>query len=112
VARQRSQTTRNLSKTMIDCERFPSSQKFSAPHKIDEILELLSPQVTLNVPDHILSLWFPPGPAQDLIELFNLFRLLHVAFLDTCLRENPHGHHEDCRDQCTSKNSDVGHPLQ
>jgi len=39
---------------MIDREGFPSS--FSAPHEIDENLELLPPQVTLNVPDHLLSL--------------------------------------------------------
>src|SRR5215510_9950840 len=38
--------------------------RFSVPHEIDEILERLPPQVTLNVPDHILSLWFPPrGPS-------------------------------------------------
>jgi hypothetical protein len=51
---------------MIDREGFPSS--FSAPHEVDEILELLSPQVTLNVPDHLLSLWFPPGPANGVME--------------------------------------------
>jgi hypothetical protein len=33
---------------MIDREGFPSS--FSAPHEVDEILELLPPEVTLNVP--------------------------------------------------------------
>src|SRR6266702_5213246 len=38
-------------------------ERFSVPHEIDEILERLPPQVTLNVPDHILSLWFPPGPS-------------------------------------------------
>jgi hypothetical protein len=36
--------------------------KFAVPHEIDEILDRLPPQVTLNVPDHILALWFPPGP--------------------------------------------------
>src|SRR5262249_56143375 len=46
---------------------FPSTamsehERFSVPHEIDEILERLPPQVTLNVPDHILSLWFPPTP--------------------------------------------------
>src|SRR5262249_36529585 len=46
---------------MVDREKFPTTQKFSAPHEMDEILELLPSQVTLNVPDHILSLWFPPG---------------------------------------------------
>jgi hypothetical protein len=39
--------------------------KFLVPHEIEEILELLPPQVTLNVPDHILALWFPPGPSDD-----------------------------------------------
>ena len=52
---------------MVDREKFPSTQKFSAPHEIDEILELLPSQVTLNVPDHILSLWFPPGPANGIV---------------------------------------------
>jgi hypothetical protein len=41
---------------------------FSVPHDIDEILERLPPQVTLNVPDHILSLWFPPGPVDGVME--------------------------------------------
>jgi hypothetical protein len=41
---------------------------FSVPHEIDEILERLPPQVTLNVPDHILSLWFPPGPVDGVME--------------------------------------------
>jgi len=36
-------------------------EKFSVPHEIEEILDRLPPQVTLHVPDHILSLWFPPG---------------------------------------------------
>ena len=35
---------------------------FAVPHEIDEILDRLPRQVTLNVPDPILSLWFPPGP--------------------------------------------------
>src|SRR5262249_6742181 len=42
--------------------------RFSVPHEIDEILERLPPQVTLNIPDHILSLWFPPGPANGVME--------------------------------------------
>jgi len=36
--------------------------KFAVPHEIDGILDRLPPLVTLNVPDHVLSLWFPPGP--------------------------------------------------
>jgi hypothetical protein len=38
-------------------------REFSVPHEIDEILERLPAQVTLNVPDHVLAIWFPPGPA-------------------------------------------------
>jgi hypothetical protein len=44
---------------MQDAEQDPN---FAVPHEIEEILDLLPPQVTLNVPDHILSQWFPPGP--------------------------------------------------
>jgi hypothetical protein len=36
--------------------------RFPVPHEIEEILERLPAQVTLNVPDHVLALWFPPGP--------------------------------------------------
>ena len=48
--------------------------RFSVPHEIDEILERLPPQVTLNVPDHILALWFPPGPAAALVKAFSISR--------------------------------------
>jgi hypothetical protein len=41
---------------------------FSVPHEIDEILERLPPQVTLNVPDHVLALWFPPGPVGGIMD--------------------------------------------
>jgi hypothetical protein len=54
------------SEAMIDREGFPSS--FSAPHEVDEILELLPPEATLNVPDHLLSLWFPPGPVNGVMD--------------------------------------------
>jgi hypothetical protein len=43
-------------------------EKFAVPHEIDEILDRLPPQVTLNVPDHVLALWFPPGPANGVME--------------------------------------------
>jgi hypothetical protein len=59
---------------MIDREGFPSS--FSAPHEIDEILELLPPQVTLNVPDHLLSLWFPPGPVNGVAPRSSVRKLM------------------------------------
>jgi hypothetical protein len=35
---------------------------FSIPPEIEEILDRLPSQVTLNVPDHVLAIWFPPGP--------------------------------------------------
>jgi len=41
---------------------------FSVPHEIEEILELLPPQLTLNIPDQILALWFPPGPSREGME--------------------------------------------
>ena len=37
-------------------------ESFPVPHDLDEILEHLPAQVTLNVPDHVLAQWFPPGP--------------------------------------------------
>jgi hypothetical protein len=33
-------------------------RKFSLPPEVDEILDLLPPQVTLNVPGDVLSRWF------------------------------------------------------
>jgi len=54
---------RNFSSTAMS-----EHERFSVPHEIDEILERLPPQVTLNVPDHILSLWFPPGPVNGVME--------------------------------------------
>jgi hypothetical protein len=40
-------------------------QPFPVPHEIDEILERLPVQATLNVPDEVLAQWFPPGPTED-----------------------------------------------
>jgi hypothetical protein len=34
--------------------------RFAVPPEIEEILDHLPLHVTLNVPDHILSIWFPP----------------------------------------------------
>jgi len=61
-----------------------SVERISVPHEIDEILELLPPQVTLNVPDHILSLWFPPGPANGVMEGRALARALSYAQSCAC----------------------------
>jgi hypothetical protein len=64
------------SKAMIEHERF------SVPHEIDEILDRLPPQVTLNVPDHILARWFPPGPANGIMEGPALARA--VGYAQSC----------------------------
>ena len=68
---------------------FPSTamsehERFSVPHEIDEILERLPPQVTLNVPDHILSRWFPPGPANGVMEGAALARAQSYAQSCAC----------------------------
>lgn len=68
---------------------FPSTamsehERFSVPHEIDEILERLPPQVTLNVPDHILSLWFPPGPVDGVMEGRALARAASYAKSCAC----------------------------
>src|SRR5262249_55758839 len=63
---------------------------FSVPHDIDEILERLPPQVTLNVPDHILSLWFPPGPVDGVMEGRSLARAESYAQSCAC-RSEYHG---------------------
>jgi hypothetical protein len=52
---------------------------FSVPHEIDEILERLPPQLTLNVPDHVLALWFPCEPADGAIGAPTLERARHYA---------------------------------
>ena len=58
--------------------------RFSVPHEIDEILERLPPQVTLNVPDHILALWFPPGPVNGVMEGRALARAQNYAQSCAC----------------------------
>ena len=52
---------------------------FSVPHEIDEILERLPPQLTLNVPDHVLALWFPREPADGVIDAPTLERARRYA---------------------------------
>jgi hypothetical protein len=68
---------------------FPSTamsehDRFSVPHEIDEILERLPRQVTLNVHDHILSLWFPPGPVNGVMEGAALARAVSYAKSCAC----------------------------
>ena len=68
---------------------FPSKamsehEKFVVPHEIDEILDRLPRRVTLHVPDRILSLWFPPGPANGVMEGSALARAVNYAKSCTC----------------------------
>src|SRR5262249_6888866 len=68
---------------------FPSTamseqENFSVPQEIAEILERLPPHLTLNVPDHILSLWFPPGPANGVMEGAALARAQSYAQSCAC----------------------------
>jgi hypothetical protein len=69
---------------MTGRERFPAAHEFSPPHEIDEILDLLPEEVTLNVPDQILSLWFPPGPVDGVMEGSALERAQNYAHSCRC----------------------------
>ena len=53
--------------------------KFAVPQEIEEILDRLPPQVTLHVPDHILSLWFPLGPSNGVMQGRAFARALSYA---------------------------------
>ena len=59
-------------------------EKFAVPHEIEEILDRLPPQVTLHVPDHILSLWFPPGPSNGVMQGRALARAVSYAKSCAC----------------------------
>jgi len=69
---------------MTDRERFTGADEFSPPHEIDEILDLLPAEVTLCLPDQILSLWFPPGPADGVMEGSALERAQNYAHSCGC----------------------------
>jgi hypothetical protein len=67
---------------------------FSVPHEIDEILERLPPQLTLNVPDHVLALWFPREPADGVIDAPTLERARRYAQSCGC----EFAHHQSIRE--------------
>ena len=54
-------------------------RKFSLPPEIDEILDLLPPQVTLNVPGDVLSRWFSAKSANHGIDEITLKRAQSYA---------------------------------
>jgi hypothetical protein len=51
----------------IESRAMGESERFSVPFVIEEILERLPPEVALHVPDHILAIWFAPGPANGVM---------------------------------------------
>jgi hypothetical protein len=51
----------------IESRAMSDPERFSVPFVIEEILDRLLPEVALHVPDHILAIWFPPGPADGVM---------------------------------------------
>lgn len=41
---------------------------FGVPQEIDEILELLPPRVSLNIPGNVLAEWFSPVPGGSQVD--------------------------------------------
>jgi hypothetical protein len=55
------------------------NQKFPLPPEIDEILDRLPPQVTLNVPSDVLVHWFSPASADGDMDEVTLARAENYA---------------------------------
>jgi hypothetical protein len=62
----------------------PQDREFPVPHEVDEILERLPPRITLNVPDHVLAVWFPPGAAGGGMDAVALQRAQSYAQSNGC----------------------------
>ena len=58
----------------IESRAMGEPERFSVPFVIEEILERLPPEVALHVPDHILAIWFAPGPANSVMPEASLAR--------------------------------------
>jgi len=54
-------------------------REFPVPPEVDEILDRLPPQVTLNVPDYVLLRWFPPESADGTVDAVTLERAQSYA---------------------------------
>jgi hypothetical protein len=54
-------------------------ERFLVPSEVEEILERLPPQVTLRVPDHILSRWFPSASVAGAMSEAALARIAGYA---------------------------------
>jgi hypothetical protein len=57
-------------------------REFPVPTEIDEILDRLPPQVTLNVPGHVLSQWFPPQSKEGGVDDVTIERAR--SFAESC----------------------------
>jgi hypothetical protein len=57
----------------------PHQRELRVPHEIDEILERLPPQVTLNVPAQVLIAWFALKPGDDSVDEMVLDRARSFA---------------------------------
>ena len=55
------------------------NQKFPLPSEIDEILDRLPPQVTLNVPSDVLLNWFSAASADGAMDEVTLARAENYA---------------------------------
>jgi hypothetical protein len=55
------------------------NQKFPLPSEIDEILDRLPPQVTLNVPSDVLLHWFSAASADGAMDEVTLARAENYA---------------------------------
>src|SRR5262249_2597828 len=69
-------------------------REFPVPPEVDEILDRLPPQVTLNVPDYVLLRWFPPEAADGSVDEVTLERakLCAELRLQVCVsRHHPRG---------------------
>jgi hypothetical protein len=69
------------------------ARDFRCPNEIDEILERLPSRLTLNVPDHVLALWFSRPPAGGVIDAATLERARRYAQSCGC----EFAHHQSIR---------------
>jgi hypothetical protein len=62
--------------------RMNDESSFGVPHEVDEILELLPPRITLNVPEIILVEWFSAKAGEERLTAAMIKRA--ETFADTC----------------------------
>jgi hypothetical protein len=62
--------------------KMTQEREFPVPPEVEEILDRLPPQVTLNVPDYVLLQWFPPSSGRGAVDESTLERA--QAFAQSC----------------------------